>query len=108
METLTELRQLRRGGRARYARVVIKRSHGGGDGGGSGGDGGEFALIAMNAEREINQILSVYDFVRARARMLRDEPGRDGNWSFVKKPFERRRDFHISIAAMDNALRRAG
>lgn len=57
METLTELRQLRRCRRARCARAVIKRSHGGG--------GGEFVLIAMNTEREINQVLNVYDLARA-------------------------------------------
>lgn len=61
METLTELRQLRRCGRARCARAVIKRSRSGG--------GGEFVLIAMNAEREINQVLNVYDSARARANV---------------------------------------
>lgn len=49
--------------------AVIKRSHGGG--------GGEFVLIAMNTEREINQVLNVYDLARERA--LRDELQYDGN-----------------------------
>ena len=68
METLTELRQLRRC--ARCAHAIIKRSHG------SGGDG-EFVLIAMNAEREINQVLNVYDLL---AQALHDDELQyDGN-----------------------------